>query len=127
MKKKMEQIVEDLLKNLLNALHITQREIEEKLNQVIAQTKSYTESIQNAPVSEKSQTPIRKNTVIMEETENAESINEIENKLCSKKFIVHGVEESSIVSKGDTIKSDIVCITNFLAALKGSSTAKAAR
>ena len=51
--------------------------MEEKLNQAITDTKSYAESVENAPTSEKYLTTIGKNidlSTIMEETKNAKLI-----------------------------------------------------
>lgn len=39
------------MKNLLNELQDTTKEMAEKLNQMMTQTKSYTESVQKAPPS----------------------------------------------------------------------------
>ena len=124
----MEQLGENLMKNLLNELQDSKREMEEKLNHVMIQTKSYIESVQNTS-KEKNQTP--KGTyidfrAIMEETKNAEVVEEKEKKLCSKNLIIHGVEESSSDNKDDAIKSNDICINNFIAALKVTSTVKIA-
>ena len=62
----------------------------------------------------------------MEETKNAELVEEKEKKLRSKSLIIHGVEESSSDNKDDAIKSDDIYINNFIAALKATSTAKSA-
>ena len=62
----------------------------------------------------------------MEETKNAELVEEKEKKLRSKNLIIHGVEESSSDNKDDAIKSDDIYINNFIAALKVTSTAKSA-
>ena len=63
---------------------------------------------------------------IIEETKNAELVEEKEKKLCSKNLIIHGVEESSSNNKDGAIKSDSSCVNNFIAALKVTSTAKSA-
>ena len=58
--------------------------MEEKLNQTIADTKRYAESVENAPTSEKYLTTIGKNidlSAIMEETKNAKLTEEKEKKL----------------------------------------------
>ena len=63
----------------------------------MTQTKSYAESIQNDPPSEINQAPTATNfdfRVIMEETKNAELIEEKDKKLGSKNFIIQGVEAS---------------------------------
>ena len=62
----------------------------------------------------------------MEETKNAELVEEKEKKLRSKNLIIHGVEESSSDNKDDAIKSDDIYINNFIAALKATSNAKSA-
>ena len=54
----MTQIGEIFEKKLLNALPDSRREMQEKLKQVMTQTKSCTESVQNAPSAEKNQTLI---------------------------------------------------------------------
>ena len=46
MKRQMEQLGENLMKNLLNELQDSKRKMEEKLNHVMIQTKSYAESVQ---------------------------------------------------------------------------------
>ena len=63
---------------------------------------------------------------IMEETKNAELVEEKEKKLRSKNLIIHGDEESSSDNKDDAIKSDDIYINNFIAALKVTSTVKSA-
>ena len=52
----MEQLGENLMKNLLNELQDSKREMEEKLNHMMTQTKSYAELVQNTS-QEKNQTP----------------------------------------------------------------------
>ena len=114
----MEQFGENLTKNLLNELQDSKREMEQKLNHVMIQTKRYAESVQNTS-QEKNQTPngsyidLR---AIMEETKNAELVEEKEKKLRSKKLIIHGAEESSSGNKDDAIKSNDIYINNFIAA-----------
>ena len=54
----------------------------------------------------------------MEETKNAELVEEEEEKLRSKNLIIHGVEESSADNKDDAIKSDNIYINNFIVALR---------
>ena len=61
---------------------------------------------------------------IMEETKNAELVEEKEKKLRSKNLIIHGVEESSSENKNDAIKSDDIYINNFTTALKVTFTVK---
>ena len=63
----------------------------------------------------------------MEETKNAELVEEEEKKLRSKNLIIHGVEESSSDNKdADAIKSGDIYIKNVIAALKVTSTLKRA-
>lgn len=72
------------MKNVLNRLQDSKREMEEKLNQAITDTKSYAELVENAPTSEKYLTTIGKNidlSTIMEETKNAKLIEKKEKKL----------------------------------------------
>ena len=93
--------------------------MEEKLNRVMIQTKNFTESVQNTS-QEKNQTPnwtYIDFRAIMEETKNAEVVEEKENKLRSKNLNIHGVEESCIDNKDDAVKSDDIYINNFIAAL----------
>ena len=52
-KKHMEKLGENLMKNLLNELQDSKREMEKKLNHVMTQTKSYAESVQNASQEKK--------------------------------------------------------------------------
>ena len=104
-KKKKEQIGEIPMKNLLNEIQDSKREMGLKLNQALTKTKSYAQSVQNATTSEKNQTSIETNIVVranMVETKNAE--------------LIEGVEESSRVNKDDAIKSDDVFISKFTAA-----------
>ena len=104
-KKKKEQIGEIPMKNLLNEIQDSKREMGVKLNQALTKTKSYAQSVQNATPSEKNQTSIETNIVVranMVETKNAE--------------LIEGVEESSRVNNDDAIKSDDVYITKFTAA-----------
>ena len=68
------------MKNLLNELQDSKREMEEKLNHAMIQTKSCAESVQNTS-QEKNQTPNGTNIdfhAIMEETKNAELVEEKE-------------------------------------------------
>ena len=118
MKKHMEQLGENLMKNLLNEIQDSKREMEEKLNHVMIQTKSYAQSVQNTS-QEKNQTANGTYIdfcAIMEETKNAELVEEKEKKLHSKILIIHGVEESSSGNKNDAIKSDDIYINDFIAA-----------
>ena len=101
MKKYMEQLDENLSKNLLNELQDSKTEMEEKLNHAMIQTKSYAESVQNTSQEKNQQNmPTPSGTyidfcAIMEETKNAELAEQKENKLRFKNLIIHGVEESS--------------------------------
>ena len=56
MKKQMEQLGENLIKNLLNELQDSKRTMEEKLNHGIIQAKRYAESVQNTR-QDRNQTP----------------------------------------------------------------------
>ena len=62
----------------------------------------------------------------MEETQNAEIVEEKEKKLRSKNLITHGAGQSSSDNKDDAIKSGVIYINNFIAALKVTSTVKGA-
>ena len=77
------------------------------------QTKRYAESVQNTPNG--TNIDLR---AIMEESKNAELVENKEQKIRSKNRIIHGVEESSSDNKEDVIKSDDIYINNFIAALK---------
>ena len=84
--------------------------------------------MQNAS-QEKNETPIGIYTdfhEIMEETKNAELVEEKEKKLGFKNLIIHGVEKSSSDNKNDAIKSGDIYINNFIAALKVTSAVKSA-
>ena len=119
----MEQLGENLMKNLCNELQDSKREMEEKLNDVMIQTQCYAESVQNNS-QEKNQTPngtCIDFRAIFEETKNAELVEEKERKLRSKNLIIHGAEEFSIDNKDDAIKSNDIYINNFIAALKVTS------
>lgn len=67
---------------------------------------------------------VRNSRVITEKTKNAEEKETQEKKLCLKNIIIHGVAESSSVSKDDRVKSGDVYRTNFTAALKVRFTIK---
>ena len=56
-KKHMKQLGENLIKNLLNEIQGSKREIEEKLNHEMIKTKSYAKSVQNTS-QEKIKPPI---------------------------------------------------------------------
>ena len=99
------------MKNLLNELQDSKREMEEKLNHVMIQ-------IIKLPTGH---TDFR---AIMEETKNAELVEEKEKKLRSKNLIIYGVKESSSDSKNDGIRSDDIYINNFIAELMVTSTVK---
>ena len=60
----------------------------------------------------------------MEETKNAELVEEKEKKLRFKNVIIHGVEKSSSDNKNDAIRSGDIYINNFIAALKVTSAVK---
>ena len=62
----------------------------------------------------------------MEETKNAELVEEKEKKLRFKNLIIHGVEKSSSDNKDDATKSGDIYINKFIAALKVTSTVKSA-
>ena len=71
------------------------------------QTKSYTESVQNIS-QEKNQTPNGTNIdfrAIIEETKNAELVEEKEKKLRPKSLIIHDVEGFSSDNKDDACRS----------------------
>ena len=128
MKKHMKQLGENLMKNLLNELQDSKREVEKKLNHVMIQTKNYAESVQNTS-QEKNQTlngTYNDFRVIVEETRNAELVEEKQKKCLSKNLIIHGVEESFSDNKDDAIKSDDIYTSNFIAALKVTYTVKSA-
>ena len=102
--------------------------MEEKLNHVMIQIKSYAESVQNNS-KEKNQTPNGTYIdfhAIMGETKNAELVEEKEKKLHSKNLIIHGVEESSSGSKDDAVKSDDIYINKIIVALEVTSTLESA-
>ena len=120
----MEQLGENLMKNLLNELQDSKREMEEKLSDVMIQTQSYAESVQNTS-QEKNQTPNGRCIdfpAIFEETKNTELVEEKERNLRSKNLITHGVEKFSSDNKDDAIKSNDIYRNNFIAALKVTST-----
>ena len=124
MKEHMKQLRENLMKNLLNELQDSKREMEEKINNVMIQTKRYAESVHIS--EEKNQTPNGTYIyfrAIMEETKNTELVEEKGNKLRSKNLIIHGVEDL-LVTTNDAIKSDDIYANNFKAALKVTSTVK---
>ena len=83
----------DLMKKLLKELQDNKREKEDKLNQVIIQTKSCADQCK-IPHKRTNQTPngtYIEFSTIMEETKNAELVEEKEKKLHSKNLIIHGV------------------------------------
>ena len=124
MKEHMKQLRENLMKNLLNELQDSKREMEEKINNVMIQTKRYAESVHIS--EEKNQTPNGTYIyfrAIMEQTKNTELVEEKGNKLRSKNLIIHGVEDL-LVTTNDAIKSDDIYANNFKAALKVTSTVK---
>ena len=90
----MEQLGENIMKNLINELQDSKREMEEKPNYAMHQTKTDVESVQNTS-QEKNQTPNRiyiNFRAIMEETKNPGLFEEKEKKLCSKNLIIHVVQ-----------------------------------
>ena len=104
----MEQLGENIMKNLINELQDSKREMEEKPNYAMHQTKTDAESVQNTS-QQKNQTPNRRYIdfrAITEETKNPELFEEKEKKLRSKSLIIHVVQESFSGNKGDAIKSD---------------------
>ena len=84
----MEQLGENFMKNLLDELEDSKREMEPKLNHVMIQTKSYAESVQNTPNGTNIDF-----CAIMKETKNAELLEEKEKKLHSKNLVIHSVKE----------------------------------
>ena len=77
------------MKNLLKELQDSKREMEEKLNRVMIQTKNYAESVQNTS-HEKNQTPNGTDIdfrAIREETKNAELVEENETKREKSSFL----------------------------------------
>ena len=100
-KKQMEQIGENLMKNLLIELKDSKREMEEKLKHAVIQIKSYAESVGNTS-QEKSQTPNKTYIdfrAIMEEISNAELAEEKEKKMRSKNLIIHGVKNLLLTTR----------------------------
>ena len=127
MKKKMEQLRENLMKNLPTELQDSKREMEEKLNHVMIQTKF---TLNQCKIPHKrnvcpngTYTDFR---AIIEETKNTELVEEKEKKLRSKNLIIHGVEESSSDKEDDAIQSGDICINDLIAQLKVISTVKSA-
>ena len=112
----------------MNELQDSKREMEEKLNHAMIQTKSYAESVQNTSQvkNQTSNGTCIDFRAIMEETKNAELVAEKEKELHWKNLVIHVVEESSSDNKDDAIKFDDVYINNFVAALKLTSTVKSA-
>ena len=101
MKKRMKKLGENVMKNLLNELQDSKREMEKKLNHVMIQTKSYAESVQNTS-QDKNQTPNGTYIdfrAIMEETKNAELVEEKEKKLRSKSLIIYDVEHLLVTTR----------------------------
>ena len=101
MKKRMKKLGENVMKNLLNELEDSKREMEKKLNHVMIQTKSYAESVQNTS-QDKNQTPNGTYIdfrAIMEETKNAELVEEKEKKLRSKSLIIYDVEHLLVTTR----------------------------
>ena len=108
MKKHMKQLGKNVMINLLNELQDSKREMEKKLNHVMIQTKRcYAESVQNTS-QDKNQTPngtYINFCAIMEETKNAEIVEEKEKKLCSKSLIIYDFEESFSDNENGAIKN----------------------
>ena len=108
MKKHMKQLGKNVMINLLNELQDSKREMEKKLNHVMIQTKRcYAESVQNTS-QDKNQTPngtYINFCAIMEETKNAEIVEEKEKKLRSKSLIIYDFEESFSDNENGAIKN----------------------
>ena len=110
----------DLMKKLLKELQDNKREKEDKLNQVIIQTKSCAESMQNTTQENKSNSQRDIHWVFYHHGRNQEC------RTSWRKREETPFEESSSDKKYDAIKSDDVSINNFIAALKVTSTVKSA-
>ena len=127
MKTKLEQIGTTLKEFLLKELHDNNKEIKEKMNIVMAQNKTYAESVQNTQPygdGEIVYNP-RTNTdfhTIMIETRNDELAEEREKKLRSSNLILHGVSEASSNDKCEAKKTDEDFITYFIGALEVTAT-----
>ena len=111
MKTKLDQIGTSLTEFLLKELHENNKEIEEKMNIVMAQNRTYAESVQNTQPSGNGETVFNPKTntdfrSIMIETRNEELAEESEKKLCSPNLILHGVNEASNNDKSEAKKAD---------------------
>ena len=107
-------------------LEANNQEMEKKLNLVLAQNKSYSDSVKNIQTSTGAAIPKTGATYfrsIMKETRKADIAEESEKKRRVCNFIIHGVEEKSDTDKNVNKKHDEDYVHTFIGALEIRSTA----
>ena len=127
MKTKLDQIGTSLKEFLLKELHENNKEIDEKMNIVMAQNRTYVESVQNTQPSGNGETVFNPKTntdfrSIMIETRNEELAEESEKKLRSPNQILHGVNEASNNDTSEAKKADEDFLNLFIGALETTLT-----
>ena len=109
MKKRIDQVGDTLKESVSKQIEANNLEMEKKLNFVLAQNKSYSDSVKNIQTSTGAAIPNTGATdfrSIMKETRNAELAEESEKKRRVCNFIIHGVDEKNDTDKNENKKQD---------------------
>ena len=128
MKAKLENFGKTLKDTLLKEVNENNKRIEEKLNQVMQESKTYSETVKNTIGSGTAPTNIPETSVdfrtIMKEAREEEITEEKEQKRRTCNIILHGVMENKDINKEESKKSDEDFIATLLESVKVPATYK---
>ena len=127
MKNKIDQIGKTLKESLLEQVSDNNQQIEEKLKQVLCQTKTYADSVKGNQTTEGSYPkPAEKVNfrIIMKEAKNDELAEESDKKLRTCNIILHRVKEASNDNKEEAKMIDETVVTEFIDAVGIQATFK---
>ena len=121
MKNKLEEVGKTLKESLLREVRDNNKKIEEKMNEMMSENRSYAETVKNIKPSENCASKPDQNTdfrAIMMEARNDELADESDKKLRSSNIILHGVLEATTNDKDENKKMDEAYVTQFIDALE---------
>ena len=128
MKAKLENFGKTLKDTLLKEVNENNKRIEDKLNQVMQKSRTYSETVKNTKGSGTVPSNIPETSVdfrtIMKEAREEEITEEKEQKRRTCNIILHGVTENKDTNKEDSKKSDEDFIVTLLESLKVPATYK---
>ena len=121
MKNKLEEVGKTLKESLLREVRDNNMKIEEKMNEVMRENRSYAETVKNIKPSENCAKPDQNIRAIMMEARNDELADESDKKLRSSNIILHGVLEATNNGKDEIKKMDEAYVTQFIDALENKA------